>query len=175
MALRLITHFDVRADVLPSLRAQAAAAAEGGGAGAGRASRRGRAGRCQASRLWGWGADAVPTGTPGDAPPRRVVPGVVTGKGRREAEGWRALACPQGSPRTRSASKCRLTRCGGQENDLLSVLTVTSLVPSEDAEHSQSQTACKKWNSVALPRLLKKTFAAYLWNRVCIPGTTLVA
>ncbi|KAH0513693.1 Gamma-secretase-activating protein [Microtus ochrogaster] len=34
MALRLITHFDVRADVLPSLRAQAAAAAEGGGAGA---------------------------------------------------------------------------------------------------------------------------------------------
>ncbi|KAM7316026.1 hypothetical protein ACRRTK_024706 [Alexandromys fortis] len=33
MALRLITHFDVRADVLPSLRAQAAAAAEGGGAG----------------------------------------------------------------------------------------------------------------------------------------------
>ncbi|CAO2617106.1 Gamma-secretase-activating protein [Lemmus lemmus] len=33
MALRLISHFDVRADVLPSLRAQAAAAAEGGGAG----------------------------------------------------------------------------------------------------------------------------------------------
>ncbi|XP_038171257.1 gamma-secretase-activating protein [Arvicola amphibius] len=33
MALRLIAHFDVRADVLPSLRAQAAAAAEGSGAG----------------------------------------------------------------------------------------------------------------------------------------------
>lgn len=167
MALRLIAHFDVREDVLPSLRAQAAAAAEGGGAGAGRASQRGRAG---ASRALGMGM-----GTPGDATPRRMVPGVVTEEDRQEAEGWRALACPQGSPRTRSASKCRLTRCGGQENDLLSVLTVTSLVPREDAERSQSQFACKKWNSVVSPLLLKKTFAAYLWNRFYIPETALVA
>lgn len=92
MVLRLIAHFDVREDVLPSLRAQAAAAAEGGGAGAGRASWRGRAGARHPAGALGMG-----TGTPGDAPPpRRVVPGVVTGKGRREAEGCRALACPQG-------------------------------------------------------------------------------
>lgn len=68
MALRLIAHFDVREDVLPSLRAQAAAAAEGGGAGAGRASQRGRAG---ASRGSGdedgnpWGCPAETNGTRG--------------------------------------------------------------------------------------------------------------
>lgn len=120
--------------------------------------------------LWGWGRG--PLGMPCRD---EWYPGSSPGRvGGRRRDG-RALACPQVSPRTRSASKCRLTRCGGQENDLLSVLTVTSLVPSEDAERSQSPSACKKWNSVASPLLLKKTFAAYLWNRFCIPGTALMA
>lgn len=90
MALRLIAHFDVREDVLPSLRAQAEAAAEGAGAGAGRASRRGRTGARHTAGALGMG-----TGTPGDALPRRMVPGVVTGKGRQEVEGW---ARPRLSP-----------------------------------------------------------------------------
>lgn len=44
MALRLVTHFDVLEDVLPSLLTQAATTDEGDGAGAGRGSWKGRPG-----------------------------------------------------------------------------------------------------------------------------------
>lgn len=45
MALRLVTHFNVLADVLPSLLAQAETVDEGAGAGAGRVSWMGREGQ----------------------------------------------------------------------------------------------------------------------------------
>lgn len=64
MALRLVTHFDVQEDVLPSLLAQGVTSDEGDGAGAGRASWRGRPGlviRCPIEALGRGGT--VPAGT----------------------------------------------------------------------------------------------------------------
>lgn len=88
MALRLLTHFDVRADVLPSL------AAEAGDTGAGRSPWRGRGpGARHPPEVPGLcGVGTVPAGTHGAAPPRQRHPMRVAAKWRREAAGWFALA-----------------------------------------------------------------------------------